>query len=321
MSNFEAPQTSQPGPPSVLDRGATQHSHTSYAPRPPQHAHYPPPGHPQPPPTHQGYHQAWHYPPPPPHAGHPPSRYSNDPTPARPPHHATHLQSDSDSNTGKDVSSTPTQSTSEVDPKSNASAPANTATNNHSRKSKSPNSPQKEIREQQLQPQQNDSDIEEPKVDPMKQDFHFYAMDNYQSVLDECKRKLIHSNLVYQTSPENEVYLSTTLLNAHLIHKWEIAPQSTRAHYLKLEENDRKRFMSEDEVASRHCATLTARKRSPKQGGGGGGGGAVSIDRVTTEGLGAARSFGLGEVVPQMVGVLNGGGGGELDGGKRRKFA
>lgn len=99
-----------------------------------------------------------------------------------------------------------------------------------------------------------------------------------------------------------------------------MAPPSTRAHYLKLEENDRKRFMSEDEVASRHCATLTARKRSPKQSGGGGNC-TVSIDRVSAEGVGATRSFGLGEVVPQMVGVFSGGGGGELDSAKRRKVA
>lgn len=98
-----------------------------------------------------------------------------------------------------------------------------------------------------------------------------------------------------------------------------MAPPSTRAHYLKLEENDRKRFMSEDEVASRHCATLTARKRSPKQSGGGNC--TVSIDRVSVEGVGATRSFGLGEVVPQMVGVFSGGGGVELDSAKRRKVA
>jgi hypothetical protein len=139
----------------------------------------------------------------------------------------------------------------------------------------------------------------------MKQDFHFYAMDNYDPILDECKQKLHHANLLF---PESEVYLSTTLLNATLIHNWETAPPSTRSHYVKMEEADRKRFMSEDEVASRHCATLTARKRSPKQSAAG-----VMGSRVV-EGVGAARSFGLGEVVPQMVGVLD-----EAEGGKRKR--
>jgi hypothetical protein len=71
-----------------------------------------------------------------------------------------------------------------------------------------------------------------------------------------------------------------------------------------MEEADRKRFMSEDEVASRHCATLTARKRSPKISGG----------EKRTEGVMPARSFGLGEVLPQMVGVLD-----ENEGGKRKR--
>ena len=121
----------------------------------------------------------------------------------------------------------------------------------------------------------------------MKQDFHFYAAEETPKVLEECKRKLHSANL-----PES-TYLTTTLLNATLIHNWEKAPQATRTQYLKMEEGDRKRFMSEDEVASRHCATLTARKRSPKMN---------VVPKV--EGVEKARSFGLGEVVPQMVGVL-----------------
>ena len=128
----------------------------------------------------------------------------------------------------------------------------------------------------------------------MKQDFHFYGKEHYNTVVEECKRKLQASNLL---TAENELYLTNTLLNATLIHNWEKAPQSTRTHYLKLEEGDRKRFMSEDEVASRHCATLTARKRSPK----------MNVGETKEEGavVGKARSFGLGEVVPQMVGVLS----------------
>jgi hypothetical protein len=144
---------------------------------------------------------------------------------------------------------------------------------------------------------------EEPKVDPMKQDFHFYAAEHCPSLLTECQRKLSHAHL-----PANNTYLSTTLLNAALIYNWETSPQGTRTHYLKLEEADRKRFMSEDEVASRHCATLTARKRSPKVN--------VSGNKdVMVEGGGGgvenARSFGLGEVVPRMVGVLAENGEGE----------
>eukprot|EP00574_Skeletonema_japonicum_P003041 CAMPEP_0201722316 /NCGR_PEP_ID=MMETSP0593-20130828/6733_1 /ASSEMBLY_ACC=CAM_ASM_000672 /TAXON_ID=267983 /ORGANISM="Skeletonema japonicum, Strain CCMP2506" /LENGTH=328 /DNA_ID=CAMNT_0048213251 /DNA_START=122 /DNA_END=1108 /DNA_ORIENTATION=+ len=105
---------------------------------------------------------------------------------------------------------------------------------------------------------------EEIQVDPMKQDFFFYAKDRFDAVKDECEEE--HK----QSSPqagnkENELYRLTTLMNARLIQDWESGPASLREQYMKMEDDDRQRFMSEEEVASRHCATLTARKRSPKQ--------------------------------------------------------
>ncbi|KAL3758484.1 hypothetical protein ACHAWU_004327 [Discostella pseudostelligera] len=111
---------------------------------------------------------------------------------------------------------------------------------------------------------------EEPKVEPMKQDFHFYAVDHYKEVHQACQRQLdaaFADGSISEANKENHLILLTTLINARLIKNWEDASPSTRAQYLKKEEADRKRFMSEDEVASRHCATLTARKRSPKQSG------------------------------------------------------
>jgi hypothetical protein len=111
---------------------------------------------------------------------------------------------------------------------------------------------------------------EEPKVEPMKQDFHFYAMDHYEEVKHVCQQQLDNAfanGTIARTNTENRLFLLTTLLNARLIKNWESASPSTRAKYLKKEEADRKRFMSEEEVASRHCATLTARRRSPKQSG------------------------------------------------------
>ena len=122
---------------------------------------------------------------------------------------------------------------------------------------------------------------EELTVDPMKQDFHFYAMDNYEQVKQICESQLaksIANGSILQKDKENQLHLLTTLINTRLLQNWEAAPTSTREAYLKKEEADRKRFMSEEEVASRHCATLTARKRSPKQT------------------LGATGSFGLTSV-------------------------
>merc|ERR1712151_22330 len=44
---------------------------------------------------------------------------------------------------------------------------------------------------------------------------------------------------------------------------WTESTQATRSAYMVKEEEDRKRFMNAEEVASQHCATLTARAKSP----------------------------------------------------------
>jgi len=137
---------------------------------------------------------------------------------------------------------------------------------------------------------------EEPQVDPMKQDFHYYAADHYEEVKEQCQKQLdtsLADGSISEKNKQNQLYLLTTLLNNRLIKNWEEAPASTRAEYLKKEEADRKRFMSEEEVASRHCATLTARRRSPKQSGA----------------LGRAGSFGLATTLEMHSLSANLGGG------------
>mmetsp|Transcript_19144 Transcript_19144/g.42571 ORF Transcript_19144/g.42571 Transcript_19144/m.42571 type:complete len:353 (+) Transcript_19144:189-1247(+) len=114
-------------------------------------------------------------------------------------------------------------------------------------------------------PPENEED--ELQVEPMKQDFHFYAQDNYEETKRVCQAQIKRSRSSGKTShknKENELFLLSTLINARLIQNWEKAPSSVRASYLKKEEEDRKRFMGEEEIASRHCETLTARRRSPK---------------------------------------------------------
>jgi len=105
---------------------------------------------------------------------------------------------------------------------------------------------------------------EEIQVDPMKQDFFFYAKDRFDTVRAQCEEECKQSSS-QAGNKENELYRLTTLMNARLIQDWESGPASLREQYMKMEDDDRQRFMSEEEVASRHCATLTARKRSPKQ--------------------------------------------------------
>lgn len=45
---------------------------------------------------------------------------------------------------------------------------------------------------------------------------------------------------------------------------WENLTNDERDAFMIKEEEDRRRFMEEDEIASRHCATLTARGKSPR---------------------------------------------------------
>lgn len=53
-------------------------------------------------------------------------------------------------------------------------------------------------------------------------------------------------------------------LNTRLKTAWEHLTNDERDAFMVKEEADRRRFMEEDEVASRHCATLTARGKSPR---------------------------------------------------------
>lgn len=105
----------------------------------------------------------------------------------------------------------------------------------------------------------------DPQVDPMKQDFQFYVMDNLEPARESTKRQILKSHPEAE-KPKGEIdtHLMMTILNARLINMWERETPDCRAVYLKKEEGDRRRFMNDDEIASRHCATLTSRSRSPK---------------------------------------------------------
>lgn len=58
--------------------------------------------------------------------------------------------------------------------------------------------------------------------------------------------------------------LVNTNLNTRLKMAWENLTNDERDAFMIKEEEDRRRFMEEDEIASRHCATLTARGKSPR---------------------------------------------------------
>lgn len=87
------------------------------------------------------------------------------------------------------------------------------------------------------------------RVGPMRSDFHFYA----EQFKKEALEKVGSENL----NPLDTI----TALNERLVSMWESQSSSTRNEYMMKEELDRSRFMNEDEIESRHCATLTSRPR------------------------------------------------------------
>lgn len=97
------------------------------------------------------------------------------------------------------------------------------------------------------------------QVNPMRTDFHFFVED-----LKENIRALAEKEL--QEDHKNDNFLLFSNMNARLMKTWEDSSSKTRSTYMAKEEEDRRRFMTEDEIASRHCATLTARARSPRPG-------------------------------------------------------
>lgn len=118
-------------------------------------------------------------------------------------------------------------------------------------------------------------------VAPMRSAFHFFVDDNKEKF-----RKLALEEVKQSTNSDKvDIYLVNTNLNTRLINEWEDADESVRESYMEKEEADRKRFMADDEIASRHCATLTARARSPKYGTGGG-----SISSIGSENKGKQKA-------------------------------
>lgn len=95
-------------------------------------------------------------------------------------------------------------------------------------------------------------------MDPMRCDFHFYAMEHKAQYYELAKQT------VQSVVGKEDIFLTMTHLNEQVKKAWENESTVTKATYMTKEEQDRKRFMMEDEIASRHCATLTARAKSPK---------------------------------------------------------
>jgi hypothetical protein len=109
------------------------------------------------------------------------------------------------------------------------------------------------------------TEITTEEVKPIQTDFHFFVKEHLtkyrQLAEDEVRRSL-------GKDPDDKEPLDSMLvntnLNSRLMKAWEDLTREQRDAYMVKEEDDRRRFMEEDEIASRHCATLTARGKSPR---------------------------------------------------------
>ena len=97
------------------------------------------------------------------------------------------------------------------------------------------------------------------EVKPIQTDYHFFVADVRERLRSEAEAELAAST---KEGEEIDQYLLNTNLNSRIKKAWEDLKEDEREIYVQKEEQDRRRFQEEDEVASRHCFTLTARLRS-----------------------------------------------------------
>jgi hypothetical protein len=105
------------------------------------------------------------------------------------------------------------------------------------------------------------------EVRPIQTDFHFFVQDHRPKLLPAATAE-VENSLVGKSNEfiaRHRLFLINSNLNCRILKAWEDLPRDEREEYFKKEEDDRQRFMEEDEVAGRHCFTLTARIRSPSK--------------------------------------------------------
>ena len=234
----------------------------------------PPPGYPQPPygaPPPPGSQQYYPYPPPPYGYGPPPGQGPYAPPPYYPGHSPSNQYSPTASFPPAHYPpmGQPHQPASQDILETNDSPPKETLQEKPSKsndveekvdveKSTSKPNLQVEIEEKNTEKTTSSSSSSKPekeqddmvsKVSPMKSDFHFYAAAKKAAVLKE-----IHSN-----KEKKDALEAVSELNNRIMKMWEEEDKGSRQVYFAKEEDDRIRYIHEDEIESRHCATLTSR--------------------------------------------------------------
>ncbi|GKY94928.1 hypothetical protein MPSEU_000457700 [Mayamaea pseudoterrestris] len=102
------------------------------------------------------------------------------------------------------------------------------------------------------------------QVDPIRTDFYWFVLGVKDALRVEAEREVETSidKKKKSINAADKLYLINTNLNSRLMRAWEDLSPGQREMFVKKEEDDRRRFQEEDEVASRHCATLTSRSKS-----------------------------------------------------------
>ena len=105
------------------------------------------------------------------------------------------------------------------------------------------------------------AELTHEEVKPIQSDFHFFAKENASRFRAMAEEEIRNS---LKTSDKLDPFLVNSNMNSRLKIAWEKLSDEERDAFMIKEEDDRRRFMEEDEIASRHCATLTARGKSPR---------------------------------------------------------
>jgi len=113
------------------------------------------------------------------------------------------------------------------------------------------------------------TEITTEEVKPIQTDFHFFVKKNIEKYLKLAEEEVRNSTKNESNGDDDknrklDPFLVNSNLNTRLMKVWEAVPKESRDAFMVKEEDDRRRFMEEDEIASRHCATLTARGKSPR---------------------------------------------------------
>lgn len=106
------------------------------------------------------------------------------------------------------------------------------------------------------------TEITTEEVKPIQTDFHFFVKEHIGTHRKLAEEE-VRSGMEDQSKKLDSLIVNSNL-NTRLMKTWEGLSKESREAYMVREEADRRRFMEDDEIASRHCATLTARGKSPR---------------------------------------------------------